>query len=126
MSARNVSVKPRSPIMTLQNQVSVKYYRIFLLVLCSVASIPVTPGFSQRQNPMSSVDPAYFKGLRYRSIGPHRGGRVTALAGHRKQPYIFYMGATGGGVWKTTDAGQLWVNVSDGFFETGSIGAIAV
>jgi photosystem II stability/assembly factor-like uncharacterized protein len=51
---------------------------------------------------------------------------VTAVAGHRREPHTFYMGATGGGVWKTTDAGDLWVNVSDSFFETGSIGAIAV
>src|SRR5262249_18844712 len=50
------------------------------------------------------VDEKLLQGLRYRSIGPARGGRVTALAGHRKQPYTFYMGATGGGVWKTTDA----------------------
>ncbi|MDX2044152.1 MAG: hypothetical protein SF097_23285 [Acidobacteriota bacterium] len=74
----------------------------------------------------ASVDAKLFQGLRYRSIGPARGGRVTAVAGHRRQPHTFYMGATGGGVWKTTDAGQSWQNVSDGFFETASIGAIAV
>ena len=54
------------------------------------------------------VDPKLFNGLRYRSIGPARGGRVTAVAGVRKQPHTFYMGATGGGVWKTTDAGDSW------------------
>lgn len=75
---------------------------------------------------VSKVDAKLFQSLRYRSIGPARGGRVTAVSGHRKQPHTFYMGATGGGVWKTTDAGQNWVNVSDGFFETASIGAIAV
>lgn len=75
-------------------------------------------------NPL--VNPALFEGLRYRSIGPHRGGRVTALGGHRRQPHTFYMGATGGGVWKTTNAGQLWVNISDGVFATASIGAIDV
>ncbi|MFN0108117.1 MAG: WD40/YVTN/BNR-like repeat-containing protein [Blastocatellia bacterium] len=74
----------------------------------------------------AKVDARLFQGLRYRSIGPARGGRVTAVAGHRRQPNTFYMGATGGGVWKTTDAGQSWQNVSDGFFETASIGAIAV
>jgi hypothetical protein len=66
------------------------------------------------------------QGLRYRSIGPARGGRVTAVAGHRRQPHTFYMGATGGGVWKTTDAGHSWTNISDGYFDTASIGAIAV
>lgn len=71
-------------------------------------------------------DPAVFGGLEYRMIGPSRGGRVTAVAGIAEQPGTFYMGATGGGVWKTTDYGQNWFNVSDGYFETGSIGAIDV
>ena len=99
--------------------------RTLLFILCIAVLTPVTLVFSKSQS-SASIDPAFFKGLRYRSIGPHRGGRVTAVAGYRKQPHTFYMGATGGGVWKTTDAGDLWVNVSDGFFETGSIGAIAV
>jgi len=76
--------------------------------------------------PQVEINPSLFQGLRYRSIGPHRGGRVTAVAGHRRQPHTFYMGATGGGVWKTTDAGYLWENISDGAFSTGSIGAIDV
>jgi hypothetical protein len=67
-----------------------------------------------------------FGGLRYRNIGPHRGGRVTAVAGHMAQPSTYYMGATGGGVWKTESHGNLWTNVSDGYFATGSIGAIDV
>ena len=74
----------------------------------------------------STWDPALFRGLRYRLVGPFRGGRVTAVAGHRRQPSTFYMGSTGGGVWKTTDSGHGWVNLSDGFFDTGSIGAIDV
>jgi len=65
-------------------------------------------------------------GLQYRMVGPSRGGRVTAVAGHADQPAMFYMGATGGGVWKTTDYGQSWQPVSDGYFATGSIGAIRV
>jgi photosystem II stability/assembly factor-like uncharacterized protein len=68
----------------------------------------------------------FFRGLKYRCIGPTRGGRVTAVAGVPSAPGTFFMGATGGGVWKTTDFGQSWINVSDGTFETGSIGAIAV
>src|SRR5438094_10543253 len=64
--------------------------------------------------------------LRWRSIGPYRGGRVTAVAGVARQPLIYYMGATGGGVWKTDDGGVTWANISDGFFGAGSIGAIAV
>jgi photosystem II stability/assembly factor-like uncharacterized protein len=65
-------------------------------------------------------------GLRYRMIGPMRGGRVTAITGVPSQPFTFYQGSTGGGVWKTTDAGHNWVNVSDGFFKEASMGAIEV
>ncbi len=64
--------------------------------------------------------------MRYRLIGPYRGGRVTAVTGVPSQPLTYYMGSTGGGVWKTTDAGHNWVNVSDGFFSVGSMGAIEV
>ena len=71
-------------------------------------------------------DPALFEGMRYRNIGPSRGGRVTAVTGVASQPATFYMGSTGGGVWKTTDYGRNWVNISDGFFATGSIGAMDV
>lgn len=67
-----------------------------------------------------------WKNLKYRSIGPYRGGRVTAVAGVPGQPGVFYYGATGGGVWKSADAGRSWLPVSDGFFRTGSVGAIAV
>ncbi len=67
-----------------------------------------------------------FKELKYRMVGPSRGGRVTAVAGHREQPSTFYMGACGGGVWKTTNYGSTWTCVTDGFFATGSIGAIRV
>ena len=71
-------------------------------------------------------DPTHFKGLKYRCIGPSRGGRVTTVTGIASQPSVFYMGATGGGVWKTVDYGRNWSNVSDGYLETGSIGAIQV
>ena len=77
--------------------------------------------------PMHTQRPGGPEGaLRWRGIGPYRGGRVTAVAGVAAQPLIYYMGATGGGVWKTEDAGVTWNNVSDGFFRTGSVGAIAV
>lgn len=64
--------------------------------------------------------------LRWRSIGPYRGGRVTAVAGIASQPMVYYMGATGGGVWKTDDAGVTWHNVSDGLVRSGSVGAVSV
>ncbi len=73
-----------------------------------------------------STDAQVFDALSYRNVGPSRGGRVTAVAGVADEPGTFYMGATGGGVWKTTDYGQSWNNISDGFFATASIGAIRV
>src|SRR4051794_28609552 len=66
------------------------------------------------------------RGLRWRSIGPYRGGRVVAVAGLRDQPYVYYFGGTGGGIWKTTDGGIRWSNVSDGQLGTGSVGAVAI
>jgi photosystem II stability/assembly factor-like uncharacterized protein len=67
-----------------------------------------------------------FQDLRWRNVGPTRGGRVTAIAGVRSQPCTYYMGATGGGVWKTENCGTDWVPVSDGQIATGSIGSIDV
>lgn len=64
--------------------------------------------------------------LKYRNIGPFRGGRSVTSSGVVSDPLTYYMGTTGGGVWKTEDAGQHWNNISDGFFSTGSVGAIAV
>ena len=64
--------------------------------------------------------------MAWRNVGPFRGGRATAVAGVPSQPMVYYMGAAGGGLWKTEDAGLSWRNVSDAFFKTGSVGAIAV
>jgi len=73
------------------------------------------------------ADPeAFFSPLRYRFVGPSRGGRVTAVAGHKDRPSEFYLGSTGGGVWKTSDYGLNWYPISDGYFATPSIGAIQV
>ena len=71
------------------------------------------------------VDPSLYSGLRWRMIGPFRGGRVNAVSGVPGQPAVFYFGSVGGGVWKTTNAGRTWAPVSDAF-SVGSIGAIAV
>ena len=74
----------------------------------------------------AELDPELFEALTFRSIGPYRGGRSTAVAGVLQDPLTFYMGTTGGGVWKTRDGGVRWSNISDGHFTTASIGAIAV
>ena len=94
---------------------------LLLLVVAAIetavrAQATLTPG----------IDPKLLGGLSYRMVGPSRGGRVTAVAGHRKQPGTFYQGTSGGGVFKTTDYGLTWLPVTDAFFETGSIGSIEV
>ncbi|MEE9132643.1 MAG: glycosyl hydrolase, partial [Gemmatimonadota bacterium] len=71
-------------------------------------------------------DEVLFDALEWRSIGPFRGGRVTAVAGVPSQPYVYYLGATGGGVWKTVDGGATWEPVSDEYLGAGSVGAVAV
>ena len=73
-----------------------------------------------------SVDPRLMESLRWRCIGPPRGGRVVAAAGDPCDPMVFYFGAVGGGVWKTTDGGTYWEPVSDDYFNTGAVGAVAV
>jgi photosystem II stability/assembly factor-like uncharacterized protein len=75
---------------------------------------------------MAGVDPALFKGMTYRLVGPSRGGRVTAVAGVPSRPRTFYMGVASGGLFRTTDAGANWVPISDGKIPVGSMGAIAV
>src|SRR5436305_7595465 len=75
---------------------------------------------------MAGVDERALQALKWRSIGPFRGGRVIAVAGHPTELATFYMGSTGGGVWKTEDGGTYWENVSDGFFKRASVGAIAI
>jgi photosystem II stability/assembly factor-like uncharacterized protein len=72
------------------------------------------------------VDAAMLKALRWRMIGPPRGGRVVAVAGDPADAMTFYFGACAGGVWKTSDGGTYWQNVSDGFMGTAAVGAIAV
>ena len=73
-----------------------------------------------------AVDTDHFDVLRWRCIGPFRGGRSVAVAGHPTDRQVFYFGACVGGVWKTDDGGTFWRNVSDGFFTSASIGAIGV
>jgi len=73
-----------------------------------------------------AADTSVLDGLEWRLVGPWRGGRVTTVTGVADNPMLYYMGATGGGVWKTENAGVTWENLSDGFFKVGTIGAIAV
>jgi photosystem II stability/assembly factor-like uncharacterized protein len=83
------------------------------------------PGSATAQEKAPASDDPVLSSSRYRLVGPFRGGRSAAVTGVPGKPQLFYFGSTGGGVWRTTDGGSAWENVSDGFFG-GSIGAVAV
>lgn len=95
-----------------------------------ILSLPLLAGLFVSAGPIShaSADdgPDWHGSLEWRAIGPARGGRAQVGVGVVGEPDLYYMGATGGGVWKTTDGGERWTNITDGFVETGSVGAIAV
>ncbi|MGA7614319.1 MAG: glycosyl hydrolase [Thermoanaerobaculia bacterium] len=95
-----------------------------LLMLLALPAL-ARPAKSAKDSAKAAVDPALFESLQWREIGPYRGGRADAVTGLPSQPNVYYFGSSGGGVWKTTDGGENWTNVSDGFFG-GSIGAVAV
>ncbi|WP_420573307.1 VPS10 domain-containing protein [Kordia sp.] len=80
----------------------------------------------KQKEPTVKLTDSLFHGLKWRNIGPFRGGRSVASTGVVGQPHTYYMGSTGGGIFKTTDAGITWKNISDTFLKTGSVGAIAV
>ncbi len=101
---------------------------IFILVLIGVVffTSPLNAQRKRKSSPATvSYDQKLYEGIKWRNVGPFRGGRSAAVTGVPGKPNLFYFGATGGGVWKTTDAGNSWKNISDGFFG-GSIGSIAV
>ncbi|MEO9485457.1 MAG: glycosyl hydrolase [Ekhidna sp.] len=100
------------------------------LVVLLLVAIVAFEGTAQRRKSKSasstvSYDSKLYDGMQWRNIGPFRGGRSAAVTGVPGKPNLYYMGATGGGVWRTSDAGSTWENISDGFFG-GSIGAVAV
>ena len=98
-----------------------------LLALLAVASVQLSgQGPSARPPMMAEVDPALFKGLHYRLVGPSRGGRVTTVTGVPSQPRTFYMGVASGGLFRTTDGGATWVPITDGKVPLGSTGSVAV
>jgi hypothetical protein len=94
------------------------------IVLLLVAFIAIESS-AQKQQAAVNSDSVLLSKMKYRLVGPFRGGRSAAVAGSYTNKNTFYFGATGGGVWKTTDAGSNWKNISDKYFG-GSIGAVAV
>lgn len=104
--------------------------KIIQLLFLGLLLIPIN-GQSQKRSKNKNESPivvqdSNYNGLKWRNIGPFRGGRSVASSGVLGQPMTYYMGTTGGGIWKTTDDGINWKNVSDKFLKTGTVGAIAV
>jgi len=105
---------------------------IFMLLAAMILSLheSATAQSTSKKSMASTVatgyDTSLYRAMKWRSIGPYRGGRSTAVAGVPNQPLVYYFGGTGGGVWKTEDGGMNWKPISDGYFKTGSVGAIAV
>lgn len=99
----------------------------FALILClfAAAAFADAPKKTEEKPAGLTLAKAY-EGMEFRSIGPYRGGRVTAVAGVRGRPLLYYQGACGGGVWKTMDGGSNWQPVSDKDFKTGSVGGIGI
>ena len=101
-------------------EISMSKKLIFLLVIC-LSAFNLSAQVTKTDN-----NDRLFKPMKWRSIGPFRGGRSVCGTGVVGDPKTYYMGTTGGGLWKTDDMGISWRNISDGFFKTGTIGAIAV
>ncbi|HEX3530863.1 MAG TPA: exo-alpha-sialidase [Thermoanaerobaculia bacterium] len=101
-----------------------RFVLLLALVLILPAAVPAAPPASASSS-HHVLDADLWKAYAWREIGPYRGGRSAAVAGIPGDRSTYYFGATGGGVWKTTDGGRTWKNVSDGFFG-GSIGSVAV
>ena len=116
----------------MSHRLSVRHAALLMAILAvgAVAAVANRPTLAAPQSavqpPAASPESRAFQDLRWRNVGPTRGGRVTAIAGVRTQPCTYYMGATGGGVWKTETCGADWTPIADGQIETGSIGAIDV
>ncbi len=103
------------------------YYLPILLIVFLMGLSIYSPAQSKKKTQNTTeVPPQLLESLSYRMVGPFRGGRCTAVTGIPGQPMTFFMGTTGGGVWKTEDGGIHWHNISDGFISVGSIGSIEV
>lgn len=94
-------------------------------LVIALASLSICGATLHAAEVQTAKTPDAYSGMQWREVGPYRGGRSGAVTGVSHDPMLYYFGATGGGVWKTTDAGGSWSNISDGFFG-GSIGAVAV
>jgi photosystem II stability/assembly factor-like uncharacterized protein len=96
------------------------------VLISTLAAAAERAAAEKKEAPGSATIAKAYEGLELRNIGPFRGGRVTAVAGVRWKPLVYYFGGTGGGVWKTVDGGSNWTPMSDKDFKTGSVGAIGI
>ncbi len=97
-----------------------------LLILLAVVAFVQLRAQTGSSSQAPAVAPALFEGLKFRLVGPSRGGRVTTVTGVPSQPETFYMGVASGGVFRTTDSGRTWLPITDGKVPVGSTGSIAV
>src|SRR5215813_3778417 len=95
-------------------------------LLCVLSITIAAQNRSTQSSTMSNVAPEFFQGLRYRLVGPSRGGRVTTVTGVPSQPKTFYMGVASGGLFRTTDGGVSWTAITDAKVQLGSTGSVAV
>ena len=104
------------------------FFLVFLFISCGslFAQKAKKSSDTKPSAPVTTMNIDDFKGLKWRNIGPFRGGRSNAVSGVPANDQLYYTGYTGGGLWKTEDAGINWVNISDGQFNTSSVGDIAV
>ncbi|WP_394991598.1 glycosyl hydrolase [Emticicia sp.] len=95
----------------------------YLIILLFLSNFTIAQ--QAKVSSSSTFDPSIYEGMKWRELGPFRGGRSCTVTGVKDKPNLYYFGAVGGGVWRSTDAGQTWGNISDNYFG-GTIGAIAV
>ncbi|MDA7978527.1 MAG: hypothetical protein MPJ50_07130 [Pirellulales bacterium] len=103
-----------------------RLWSVYLATVLGILFTPISVEAQTSSKPAELQLDKYYQAVKWRCIGPFRGGRSVCASGLINDSQIYFMGTTGGGVWKTEDAGHHWANISDGFFQTGSVGAIAV
>ena len=103
----------------------IKFFNLSLCAILLFSFETVAQRKNKSQKNKVNYDQSLYSSLKFREVGPFRGGRSCAVTGVEGNPNLFYFGSTGGGVWKTTDGGKTYENISDGYFG-GSIGAVAV
>ena len=100
--------------------------KTFLFALLTISLSSFSQNNTIHLHKAPPLDPSFYEGLEWRNIGPNRGGRSLGSAGSPGRPNEYYFGATGGGLWKTTDGGNEWKAVTDGQVTSSSVGAVAI